>query len=757
MAEEASVAAVETGFTVPRSMAPGSVAAPAPDHPGPAKRGRRLRGSLAVLVVAVLMVAAVATGAGVPTSVAAIHDVGAWLANSALGSVTHAEGPSGRADATVGLPGTQGDQLRITQSGSIILAEDTRTGKVYRINPAQLTVTQSATYGRNAVQVVAGGGEVYIVAPAAGLVQQINPDTLATVGSPLRLGTRIGPAAVTAHGMLWVTLPGRGVVMPVQNGVPGAVVTVGKPGDLLGLTVEGNQPVVTDATAATMTITGSGGATRTVALPGALRQSAPPAPLVPPATSGNEVPVVVPKANQLVIVNTAAGSPTAVTLGTGVNDTLGAPEVLGQRVYVPDESTGSLITYDTATGRLLPPVMVTGRPGPLDVFVNDGMLWANDPNGPAAVAVNASGGIRDIGKYSGQLPGGHTNQAHHRPAAGANPGTGTGTGTSPVQQPTTAPPQPVGPTTAPPHPAAPSHPATPSQPAAPPQPPGAPAAASGPGWIKITFTPSSGGTPTRYTLVGAPAGATVSPASVPASGSPFAFTVTGLSCAQQYSFAVAADYARGATRSSMTAAMRPCVAPSAPRSLAVTATANHTMTLGWSAPASDGGGGTVSYNVSWNGATSGSQAGVTATSYQITGLTNSSTYSYTVAAVNPAGASQPPAAGSQALTPPSGSYNTYRNTALLLNVRSQPTQNSSSVATIPPDTGGGLGPAVTVYCQVTGGNVTDPYDKTLTGDLWDKVTYNGITGYLSDLYVNTPQSQAQNYNSFSDPPLWQCQ
>jgi hypothetical protein len=53
--------------------------------------------------------------------------------------------------------------------------------------------------------------------------------------------------------------------------------------------------------------------------------------------------------------------------------------------------------------------------------------------------------------------------------------------------------------------------------------------------------------------------------------------------------------------------------------------------------------------------------------------------------------------------------------------------------------------------------VKDKYDPTLTGDVWDKVTYNGVTGYISDLYVNTPQSMAQHYNSFSDPPLWQCQ
>jgi hypothetical protein len=247
----------------------------------------------------------------------------------------------------------------------------------------------------------------------------------------------------------------------------------------------------------------------------------------------------------------------------------------------------------------------------------------------------------------------------------------------------------------------------------------------------------------------------VTPASIPASGTPFSFTVTGLSCTQQYSFGVAADYPGGSAPSPATIAMRPCVAPSAPQSLAVKATANHAMTLAWSAPSANGGG-TVSYAVAWSGAVSGSQGNVTATTYQITGLKNANTYSYTVTAANPAGASQPPASGSQALTPPSGAYNTYRNTALKLNVRSQPAQGSASVAVIPVLTGGGLGPAVTVQCQVTGQAVTDPDTGSLTGDVWDKVTYNGVSGYISDLYVDTPQSKAQHYNSFSDPPLWEC-
>lgn len=192
-------------------------------------------------------------------------------------------------------------------------------------------------------------------------------------------------------------------------------------------------------------------------------------------------------------------------------------------------------------------------------------------------------------------------------------------------------------------------------------------------------------------------------------------------------------------------------APSAPRSLTVTGTANHSVTLGWSAP---GSGGPVSYKVAWTGAVSGNAAGLTGTSLRITGLVNSATYWFSVTAVNSAGVSQP-ATVSQALTPPAHTFNTFRNSQLQLLVQAQPNTGSQTVAVIPVLTGS-LGPQVLVACQVAGQAVTDPVDGTLAGHLWDKVSYQGINGYISDLYVDTPQSAAGNFGSFSDPPLWQC-
>jgi len=83
--------------------------------------------------------------------------------------------------------------------------------------------------------------------------------------------------------------------------------------------------------------------------------------------------------------------------------------------------------------------------------------------------------------------------------------------------------------------------------------------------------------------------------------------------------------------------------PTAPQSLAATA-GSGSVSLSWAAPASNGGAAITGYNV-YRGTSAGGESAtpvatnVTATSFTDTGLTNGTTYYYTVAAVNSAGIS----------------------------------------------------------------------------------------------------------------------
>jgi cell wall-associated NlpC family hydrolase len=63
-----------------------------------------------------------------------------------------------------------------------------------------------------------------------------------------------------------------------------------------------------------------------------------------------------------------------------------------------------------------------------------------------------------------------------------------------------------------------------------------------------------------------------------------------------------------------------------------------------------------------------------------------------------------------------------------LTVRSAPSTGASSAGTVAD------GAAVNIDCQTTGETVTGKYG---TSNIWDKVSYRGHTGYVSDTYVYT--------------------
>jgi len=279
-------------------------------------------------------------------------------------------------------------------------------------------------------------------------------------------------------------------------------------------------------------------------------------------------------------------------------------------------------------------------------------------------------------------------------------------------------------------------------------------ATTGPGWIKVTFTPPRGSTPTGYELLQATAGGAFQPAQAPSAGTAYTFQVTGLSCDSTYSFEVAALYPGGQVASAPTAPVRPCVAPGAPQAFRAAAV-EHGANLSWSPPA-NAGTSQVTYDLTWSGARSGSQTAITRTTDSVTGLANFQTYSFALTASNAAGSSLAQATTSASLVGPSGSYGLHnrRNTQGVqtpLHLDDQPQQGAPG-----PDIPANANPILTIICQVSGGRAQDPSFPNLHGNIWDKTTYQGQTVYASDLYVLTPKSAAGNYSSFSDPPLWNC-
>lgn len=720
-------------------------------------RRDRVTGQIAIVVVAVLGIAAVVYGVGMASARYQLADVGAWLVSN-NGPAVHVNGLSGKVDGKTGLPGSNGHKMRVVQDHGTVLIVDETTGVVSRIDPTQLQVAQTRKLASSGTQVVVGKNTAYTVDPRQGTVQRINPVTLASQGTPVKLAAPLGQSAIDGRSNLWVPVPAAGQSTPVTAGRAGRPVPVGKAGDRLSLTVAAGVPVVVNSTSATAMVVSSGGDRLRVTLPSSVRHAGFGGVLAPSTTDGQVVPLLAEKAGALVLVNTGDGGLRATSVRLP-RHRYAAPQILGSRVYIPDESTGRVFVYDTATNHFLPSITVSGHPGALDAFVKDGLLWINDPNGSTALVINGNGTVHRISKYSGKVPGGphktvpgtpHVGRTggHSKGNGGDNGNNGGGhrggtrgnghhgdRGRNPDGRGSKAPP------TRSPRPThTPSPRVTETLHPVPPK-PGAPSNLSATpqaGGVQIDFDPPSSGNPQGFEL-NAPSGFTVTPKKAGSSG-PYSFTAKGGSCSSEVTFTVTALYSGGTKKTSgPSPAVRPCVTPGAPQNVQATAV-NHGANLTWSAPANASNG--TMYHVS-----GGATGSVSDTKFTASGLTNNQSYTFNVKASNDAGESGT-ASASATLTPQPASFKNTYNDDTDTRVRASPNSSSTMVTYIPQ----GHYQDFSIQCQVSGGLGTDQYHNR-SSTIWDKITYNGKTGYVSDIFFATPQSGT---NNFSDPPLWGC-
>ncbi|MET7299632.1 fibronectin type III domain-containing protein [Embleya sp. NPDC005575] len=279
--------------------------------------------------------------------------------------------------------------------------------------------------------------------------------------------------------------------------------------------------------------------------------------------------------------------------------------------------------------------------------------------------------------------------------------------------------------------------------------PGTPKATSSQGKITLTFTPSDGASPTRYTLGNVTAGLSVTPDAIGPGGS-MKFTVSGGECGKEYKFFVSAEYAgRKTMNSGWSKPIQPCVKPPQPADVSVAqANGGHGATLKWTVP--KGTDPKTTYQVK---VANRAPVTVSATTYVVTDLKNSAEYQVTITAKNAAGSGT--ATTTIDLTPPARTYKVgpNRSNSIGIGIHAGPRIDA---ATRRGEIGANYTGSITVQCQMRGENVT----RTATSvhsSIWDLVVYTGpgksATGYVSDLYIRTPQTD----NGTFSPPLWECE
>lgn len=691
-------------------------------------RRDRLTGQIAAGLVGVLAVGALVYGVGTASARYRLSDVGAWLSASGKGLVVHANGLAGKVDGKAPVvPQMRGHRIKVVQDGATVLLVDEDSGVVSRIDPSQLKITKSRQVGGPGMQVVSGGGAAYTVDLVKGTVQQIDPLTLAPVGAAATLTAPLGQAGIDAGGALWVPVPQTGQVVPFTSGRQGEPVAAGKAGDRLALTMAAGTPVVIDSTSATALIVRPEG-TRRINLPAPVARAANGV-KVPAVADGQIVPML-GEGGALYLLDTGVGRVDSVALRVP-GHAFEPPHVLGQRVYLPDRTSGRLLVFNTERNAWERPVAATRPGGAIEVLVRDHMLWVNDPDGPTALAFGPDGGVKRIKKYEDKVPGGARRplpvQANPGGQGNRNGGGRGNGGTTPV----TPPPS--------------SRPPVKKDPTAPDPP--MPAASGDNGSIKVRFTapaqPQGVYPVTRFVLLGQngrPVAGT-RPAQFPGTSQGGTFTVGGLTCdTTTHLYKVAAEYkgkdGKPAYSESGEVGATACTAPGPPTTLTATPV-NHGADLTW-APSS---GFDVTYVVTSPSGTLTTKS----TSQAVRGLANATTHQVTVRARNGAGESTE-LAKTVDLTYPTKPIRNQNNGQTNTLIRSAPNTSGPTTGTIPK----GQIITMTVVCQVHG----DPYhdaESNTSSNVWNRVQTSYGNGYLNDTLVATSK------NDYPSDGLFECQ
>jgi hypothetical protein len=96
------------------------------------------------------------------------------------------------------------------------------------------------------------------------------------------------------------------------------------------------------------------------------------------------------RSTSVVVFGLAGGRRTVVRPLNDTGDLFGAAVLSNDRLYVSNDSAGALtIVRVRPNVSAVSSIGVAHRPSALEVFAKDSLVWANDPNGPAAAAVYA--------------------------------------------------------------------------------------------------------------------------------------------------------------------------------------------------------------------------------------------------------------------------------------------------------------------------------------------------------------------------------
>ncbi|WP_283096552.1 PKD domain-containing protein [Frankia umida] len=363
-------------------------------------RGRPLQAVVAVVVLFGALVVAGSAG-GAQRHAVAFNGGAAWLPSDAVGQVALLDGASAKVitQVSVGPPNQPSRRIGVIQSDLDAYVVDSATGTVGRISGATYTWAHRdglLARGR-AAQLFVGADTLYVLDGQAGVVTTAQAATLQPRGRQ-SLAARVGAGAgiVDGDGRLWVVDARTGDLVwfdgarrhDRRQGADRArsqlVLAEGRPA-LVDLARREITALGTDGHPGATTCLDVAGGDASVRVAG--------------ASDAGRVYASVGSRGVLMVADLAArGCGSVIDLAAAGHD-LGAPVGLGDRVFVPDFTTGAVHVVDVAGGRLISTrrVLTPGRG--FTLAAEGGFVFYNDAAGAEAGVIRADGTATSVRKY----------------------------------------------------------------------------------------------------------------------------------------------------------------------------------------------------------------------------------------------------------------------------------------------------------------------------------------------------------------------
>ncbi len=586
------------------------------------RQANKLFISGAVSIVVVIGMMAFLLGTPASNALLQLLDGKAWLSDDTKGTVMLANGATGNVDVTVPIPDGKGGQLRVVRVGKHSVVINDRNGKVSRLDLANLKIAKSATLAGNGLDVIPMGKRLLVVHKAKGLIELFDPMSLKPLGR-INVGSPLTRAVVDAKGVAWVADSAGGELISVtwdetkKKLVQGSVGIPGKSSYQLA-SVRG-APTLIDAGRGTIQKVVNGKLGGSITAPFETNDK----PAVARVIEGSTIPIAASSDSHGAVIIAEEQRQFRTPFADRNGHEFGEPVMFAERVYLPDYTTGELITLDSSGGQIGSAKKIGS--GQFSVRVEEGYLWIDDAGGKEAFVVSSNGKLRPINQsVEPTKPGNEIavepDDPKASPTAGSAGGVSTPTPTPPLVEAVVA--------------------------TSPPAPPGSVEALAGNRTAIVSWTGGADifpfGTASSHKVVWS-VGSKDEEKTV--SGETRSMTVTGLTNGSSYTFAVSAINSVGESTATKSNAIKPSAeVPDAPTKVTARANKNGNVDISWTA--ADGQGNAISgYTVSASAKTGAGKIqladGVTGTSYKAKAgkgeLTLGESYVFRVVAINELG------------------------------------------------------------------------------------------------------------------------